>query len=545
MPDRPDHPLLALSAIRALERDALAATPAGLLMERAATAVADACVPLLRRLPPRTPVLALAGPGNNGGDALLAALLLAARGWTVVGLALSLDEPAAADAARVWRRWHATGRPLAGPDDLDRLLAARPLVIDGLFGIGLTRPLPEVAAAIVRRLQTSGSPVVAVDVPSGLDADTGGIVGPPGSAALRADLTVTMIADKPGLHTGAGCVLAGRVLVADLGVATAAGGPVDAIGAGADRTQPPPVPPASTTGKRRPSGPLIGRRAAIGWVSPRARDAHKGRFGDLLVVAGAAAMRGAALLAALGGQAVGTGRITIGSTDRDDLAARPPELMTRHLRPGVDAPETALGKATAIVAGCGLGSDPETGPLLVRVFAHPAALVLDADGLNLVANDPRLRALLAARAPRGLVSVITPHPLEAARLLGSDTPAVQRDRIGAACELAAALSVCVVLKGAGTVVAQPDGIWSINASGGPILSVAGTGDVLAGVVGGLLAGGLAAPEAAAFGAWLHGAAGDALSAHPDWAGAVGLPASHLPDAIRATINRVADARFAA
>jgi len=167
------------------------------------------------------------------------------------------------------------------------------------------------------------------------------------------------------------------------------------------------------------------------------------------------------------------------------------------------------------------------------------ALVLDADGLNGVAADGGLSARLAARAASGRPSVLTPHPLEAARLLGIQTADVQADRIGCAHRLAVATGACVVLKGAGTVVALPDGTWSVNASGGPILSVAGTGDVLAGTIAGLLAAGLPAALAAAGGAWLHGAAGDALAADPDWRGGVGLPASRLADAIRAVVNRPA------
>ncbi len=519
-----DHPLLTCSAIRTLEAHGLAATPEGTLMSRAADAVADACATLLRTLPARTPVLALVGPGNNGGDALLAAIRLAGRGWKTCGLALSPRLPSAADAARVHAEWHALGRVLHGPEALETLLAERPLVIDGLFGLGLARPLPDAAAAIAQRVAELDLRVVAVDVPSGLDADRGGIVGGPGGIAFRADVTVTMLADKPGLRTGAGTALAGRVVVADLGL--------PALGIV-------PTPFPTPADGPLPMGRLIDAAAAAALLPPRrGRDAHKGRFGDVLVISGTPSMRGAATLAALGAQAVGAGRIHVGLDDATASAdpARP-ELMARALDASADDPERALGPATALVVGCGLGRDARAARLLAAALEHPAALVLDADGLNGVAADGRLFERLAARAARGRPSVLTPHPLEAARLLGVQTADVQADRIGSACRLAAATGACVVLKGAGTVVARPDCDWAIIDSGGPILSVAGTGDVLAGTIAGLLAAGLPATAAAACGAWLHGAAGDALAASPDWRGGVGLPASRLPDAIRAVVNR--------
>ena len=522
----PGHPLLTCSAIRSLEARGLAATPEGTLMARAADAVADACASLLRTLPARTPVLALAGPGNNGGDALLAALRLAERGWSVHAIALPAARPRAADAARARDAWDAGGRPLDGPDALERLLADRPLVVDGCFGIGLARPLPEPVAAIARRVAELGLAVVAVDVPSGLDADRGAVVGGAAATAFRADLTVTMIADKPGLHTGAGAALAGRVVVADLGLPS--------IGIV-------PEPFAAPADGPLPWGRLIDARSAAALLPPpRDRDAHKGRFGDVLVLAGEPAMRGAATLAALGAQAVGAGRIHVG-IEGAAVPADPgrPELMSRAIDPAAAPGEAALGPATALVVGCGLGRGTRARALIEAALAHPAALVLDADGLNGVAADGGLSARLAARAASGRPSVLTPHPLEAARLLGIQTADVQADRIGCAHRLAVATGACVVLKGAGTVVALPDGTWSVNASGGPILSVAGTGDVLAGTIAGLLAAGLPAALAAAGGAWLHGAAGDALAADPDWRGGVGLPASRLADAIRAVVNRPA------
>lgn len=515
-PPAAGHPLLDTAAIRRIEARALAATDPGTLMSRAADALAQACAALLRGLPPGTPVLALAGPGNNGGDALLAAMRLADRGWAVRGLALSAAEPVADDARRVWQQWHARGLPLAAPQALEALLADAPLVIDGLFGIGLSRPLPADAAAIALRLAASPLRVVAVDVPSGIDADRGCVVGGTGDVAVRATVTVTMIADKPGLHTGAGCDHAGRVVVAALALA-----PID------------PAPGAE------PAGRLVEAATVARLVPQRPRDAHKGRFGDVLVLSGAHGMRGAAVLATLGAQAVGAGRLFLGVVDGERADPQRPELMARHVDPSLDDAEQALGHATVIVAGCGLGTDALAHRKLALVLMHPAVLVLDADGLNGVAADDRMRSLLRARAVAGRPTVLTPHPLEAARLLGVKVADVQHDRRAAARALSSATGACIVLKGAGTVIAAPDGRWFVNASGGPLLSVAGTGDVLAGTIGGLLAAEIAPLDAALLGVWLHGAAGDALAALPEWAGSIGLPASRLPEAIRARFNRLA------
>jgi hydroxyethylthiazole kinase-like uncharacterized protein yjeF len=520
--------LLLSNRIRQIEALYLAALPDGTLMARAASALADACAVMLRRLPAGTSVLALCGPGNNGGDALLAAMLLADRGWRVNAISLLANQPTAEDARRIWQQWHDRGLLMSAPGDLPSLLIDRPLVIDGLFGLGLTRALPPAASLIAQQLTRARVSVVAVDVPSGLGADRGSIVGPPGSVAVRADLTVTMIADKPGLHTGAGCVLAGEVIVADLEL--------------------PPLTHDNTQHGDR--GRLIDRDALIAIAPRRSRDAHKGRFGDVLVMVGQAQMAGAALLAAFGAQATGAGRIYLGSQDGMTDRAGHPELMTRALRLDDPDAQQALGAATVIVVGCGLGTDGQAQRKLMHALAHRAALVLDADGLNLVAGDPAMLSLLQARAVAGLTSVLTPHPLEAARLLGVATADIQQDRRGVALTLAALTGSIVVLKGAGSVVACPDGDWSINASGGPILSVAGTGDVLAGAIAGLIASSLSQghedsahdAELTRLAVWLHGDAGDALAAQPGWSASIGLPAAQLAQAIRISLNQLAAGR---
>jgi ADP-dependent NAD(P)H-hydrate dehydratase / NAD(P)H-hydrate epimerase len=519
--------------IRAIERDALAATGEGELISRAATAVADACARLLRDLPPRTPVLALVGPGNNGGDALLAAQRLSKRGWAVSAVALHSTQPVARDAARVWQGWRADGRVMEIPSQLDALLRARPLVIDGLFGLGLTRPLSGDAADIVRRVRAAGVPVVAVDVPSGLDPDRGCIVGDGASidgldpavdapVAMQANVTVTLLCDKPGLHTGAGSALSGKVSVASLEVTA----------------------PVQTA-----DGRLLGAQDFDALLPARDRNAHKGLFGDVLVIGGAVGMQGAAQLAALGARAVGAGRIYLMRPMAEKVGLLPdaPDLMRRTVRSDAaavgasprEAAVQALGSADSLVVGCGLGTDAAAAQLLELALSHPGSLVLDADALNLLAANGTLRDALRERArQRGPEpgAVMTPHPLEAARLLGTDTATVQHDRIDAARSLATATGSVVVLKGAGSVIAGPDGSWAINSSGGPILSVAGTGDVLAGVIGGLLANRLKPIDAARLGTWLHGSAGDELAARDDYRRGIGLPAGELAVSLRAFIN---------
>ena len=556
-----NHPLLRTAEIRAIEARGLASTPPGTLMRRAAAALGQVCAQHLRRLPAGTTVLALVGPGNNGGDALLAALWLQARGYRVQAMALSPVLPTASDARQAWSDWATAGQAWLRPDQLEAWLqacrGAPALVIDGLFGIGLQRPLEGSARAIVESLCAHPVIVIAADVPSGIDADTGAVVGPAGSIAMRAAATVTFIADKPGLRTGAGLVHAGTVVRADLG-----------LDAGAVQ-----------------ASELIDREAARRWARPRARDAHKGSHGDVLVIRGAPHMQGASILALLGAQAVGAGKLFLGidgpdpvftpsglqdqssgsATDHGRAYApvdpQHPEFMRRALPPVHEQEPVstlqAWGPADALVVGCGLGTDARAHRIVLQAILHPGALVLDADGLNVLAQTQAGAAALMTRAHDMRMTVITPHPLEAARLLRTTTEAVQRDRIGAAQRLVQLTGAVTVLKGAGTIIAWPATAprasgkpppstdipqaptWAINGSGGPLLAVAGTGDVLAGIIAGLLAQGLEPPEAACLGTWLHGAGADSLTAHAQWAGGIGLAASRLPEAVRAVINQLA------
>ncbi len=505
--------LFTTAPLRALEASALAALPPGTLMQRAAAAVADAAAALARSLAPRRPMVALVGPGNNGGDALLAALLLRERGFACGALALRPEDPAGGDAAQAWQRARAQGLRIDGVDALPALLAADPIVIDGLFGIGLDRPLTGDAARLCAAVAQAGLPVVAVDVPSGVDSDTGAIVGGPDAAAIRAACTVTMIADKPGLHTGAALDRVGALSVASLGLDT------------------------EREAFARDAGPAVGRLfdagcARTAWT-PRARDSqrnsHKGSFGAVLAYGGAQGMRGAVLLAARGAHALGAGKVFVGAPDGDAFDPAQPQLMSAPSAPD-------FGGCDAVVIGCGLGRSALARERTAAALAAAPALVVDADALNLVADEPALAARLSPQRR----TVLTPHPLEAARLLGCDVATVQADRRGAALALARRFGAVALLKGAGSVVATPQGQWSIVDAGNPALASAGTGDVLAGMVGALLARGAPAADAACLAAWLHGRAGTLYAQAQGHA--EGLSAAELPTLVRAVLGEVAERR---
>jgi hydroxyethylthiazole kinase-like uncharacterized protein yjeF len=488
-------PLLSTAQMREVERAALAGLPAGTLMERAGAAVATHAARLARDLPRGAPIAVLVGPGNNGGDALAAAMRLRAWGYPATPWVLDGHAPAAADAAAVRARWLAAGGELAPLAALPAALAAAPaaLVIDGLFGIGLTRPLAGAAAGTVDVLAATRHPVLAIDVPSGLDADRGIVVGGDAGRMLTATETVTFLADKPGLRTGLGPRHAGRITVDLLGVGAAA---------------------------PRDAGELIDAELAASLVRRRDPLSHKGSFGTVLVIGGEPGMRGAALLAACAAQAGGAGKTWMACPGPDPYSASQPHLMSRAF-------DADAAGADAVVIGCGLGRSAQAAQRLARALAEAQPCVVDADALGLVAADPALEALLAGR---NAATILTPHPLEAARLLGCDTPQVQADRVAAARRIAERHHAIVLLKGAGTVLASPDGRWAINTTGSPALAIGGSGDVLAGLIGGLIAQAYPAWDAARLGAWLHGRAGDLWHrGHPHGAGLdpLGLIA-HLP-----------------
>lgn len=473
--------LLATAELRRVEAREQDANPP--LMVRAGRAAADLAAKLSGG--EGRPILVVAGPGNNGGDGWVAAARLLETFHRVIVFDVAGTPPrdSAAVAARaaflehrgeVVREWPAALRPA--------------LVVDAVLGIGIARAPEGAIAAAIERINASDVPVLALDVPSGLDADTGRTPG----TAVRARATLTFIAAKPGLYTGRGTDLAGEVHVETLGL--------DAGDA---------------------AGILLDPDHVRAWLAPRTRDTHKGSFGTLGIVGGAQGMVGAALLAARAGLHAGAGKVLVGLLARDAPAFDPgaPELMLRAPRDALDA--------DVVVAGCGAGSDAA----VLDALAVAKPVVLDADALNQVAADSAAQATLEARASP---TILTPHPGEAARLLGRTTRAVQDDRVGAALALSRRFRGEVVLKGAGSVVAHPDGRYSINTTGNAGLASGGTGDVLAGLIGALLCQGLPAPRALAYAVCLHGAAADALVARG--VGPVGLMASEVILEARALIN---------
>ncbi|MGZ3181110.1 MAG: NAD(P)H-hydrate dehydratase [Telluria sp.] len=484
------HPLYTVAQVREIERQAIAATGEGVLMERAGLAAAEAARALLSA-PSQPHVLVLAGPGNNGGDALEAAAHLCAWGvrTTVVHVRGGACSP---EATRALERAHGAGATFAA----DPPATAFDLVIDGLFGIGLARPLAGQARALVLAVNAMPCPVLALDVPSGLDADTGAVVGPDG-VAVRATHTITFIADKVGLHTNDGSTHAGKVQVESLDAALPG----------------------------EPAAQLNDPGLFASCLQPRNGNSNKGSFGNVAVVGGARGMLGAPLLGARAALHVGAGRVYAAFIDEPlpcDTAQ--PEVMCRAAG-GFDF------QTAALVLGPGMGNSPEATRDLLRALESRQTIVLDADALNLVAASADLRERLHTRGN----AIITPHPLEAARLLGMTSAIVQADRLAAAHELAERFNVTAILKGAGTIIAA-GGRAVVNGTGNPGLATAGTGDVLAGMCGGLLAQGWPAWEAALGAVWIHGAAADLLV--EEGIGPIGLTASELPAAARSVLNRL-------
>ena len=481
-------PILSIDALRRVER----AHADEALMERAGAAAADVAAAIRASRVGR--VVVLAGPGNNGGDALVCARRLRER-------AIDVDVVFAADVQRLppdaLAAYHAAqtcgARFLAKPPQ-----DAPALVVDGLFGVGLARPLASPYAEWVQWANATDTPILALDVPSGLDAATGVAHDP----AIAATTTATFIALKPGLLTCDGPDHCGEISVYDLGLR-------DALDARGVRLE--------WRALSRELPEILARRE---------RKAHKGTFGRACVIGGAEGLVGAALLAGRAAIRLGAGRVVVG------LAARNPPLVDWG------SAELMLREATAVgddydawVVGPGLGSGERAQAIVEKAVAYPQPLVLDADGLNTLAANPALRDAVAARTGATLA---TPHPAEAARLLECTTAEVQADRVAAATRVATMLRAHVVLKGAGSIVARPDRTFDINATGNPGLSTAGSGDVLAGILGALLAQGIEAALALRIGVCLHGAAADALVA--EGVGPLGLTASEVIDGARALVN---------
>ncbi|HET7267637.1 MAG TPA: NAD(P)H-hydrate dehydratase [Oleiagrimonas sp.] len=461
------------------------------LMRRAARAALDE---LRHRWPEARRIAVVCGPGNNGGDGFLLAAGAREAGLDVYVLALtpeSRGDAAHARAAFV----DAGGRieTMGGMAGLERA----DVIVDALFGSGLSRPLHGTAADVVAQINAGGRPVLALDIPSGLDSDTGHAAG----AAVRAAATTSFVAWKRGLFTAAAPEYCGALSLHTLGL------------------------PAEVAATQVPAAQLLS-----GMSSPRReRTAHKGRYGHVLVVGGDHGMGGAARLAAEAALRVGAGLTSVATRAEHvgGLLAARPELMV-HAIASPDELGRAMERASVVALGPGLGTG-DWGRALWRAGVDCALpLVLDADGLNLLAAEPR------AFADRKVV--LTPHPGEAARLLGCDTKAVQADRFAAAQRLARRHHAVVVLKGAGSVVAAPDGKLAVCRDGNPGMASGGMGDTLTGIIAGLLAQQRSAWQAACRGTWLHARAGDIAARN----GERGLLASDLFTPLRRLANGLDD-----
>lgn len=482
------NPVCRTADIRTLEAAAQVLRPDPPLMERAGLAAAELARSMLAG---GQRVLVVAGPGNNGGDAFVVARHLKSWWFEVKVVFAGREEKLAADAGEALGRWRSVGGTTTDrwPED------ARPdLVVDGLFGVGLERPIDGAPAELVLRMNGSSASVLALDVPSGLHADTGRVLG----IAVAANRTATFIALKPGLLTLDGPDHAGEVHVFDLGV-----------------EMPGTLP-----------GHLLDASVLKSALPPRKANTHKGSYGNAGIVGGNEGMIGAALLAGRASLKLGAGRTYVGCLGNATVDATQPELM---LRPASEV--IALDGLSALGVGPGLGQSEAARALVSAAIARKVPLLLDADALNLVASDA---ALATAVAQRSLDTLLTPHPAEAARLLGLSTAEVQSDRVASALKLAERFRAAVVLKGAGSVCALPNGQWFINPTGNPGLASAGMGDVLAGIVVALAVQGCSPVAALLAGVHLHGLAGDRL--RDAMGGPVGMTASEVTDAARAVLN---------
>ena len=515
--------ILTGTEMRQVDRRAIeeAGIPSQSLMESAGRGVAHALATDYRESLQRGAIV-LSGKGNNGGDGFVAARHLAAAGFPVRVLAFARDEEVRGDAAAALAGARAAGVPVTTIEHDAEWGVARAavaqagVVVDALLGTGIRGAVRGLLARVIEDLNGASVPVVAVDVPSGVDADRAEVQGP----VVRAATTYALCRPKPPLVLEPAARFAGRWRVVPIGIP-------DSIVASAGSTL-----------------EWIDRDAVRGLVPRRAVDSHKGDHGHLLAIAGSAGRGGAAVLLARAALRTGAGLVTVATPrgERPVVAAQQAEVMTEPL------PETrrgAIGRAASRVAlrlvadrgalaiGPGLGASAETRAAVLEILRRARRpTVVDADALNAVARSGS-NGLERLRGAADRL-VLTPHPGEAARLLGRSSGEIQQDRLAAAREIARRSQAITVLKGHRTIIASPDGHASINASGNPGLATAGTGDVLTGVVGALLARGLAPRDAARVAVFLHGDAGDRAASA---IGGDGLLASdvidRLPEALAA------------
>lgn len=467
--------------------------PGIVLMENAGRGVADE---IARRFTNAGPcrALILAGKGNNGGDGYVTARLLLDRGWVVQVLVLAERAAIVGDAAVTLAALEKCGGQVAFVESGERLksclsaFGTYTVLVDALFGTGLAKPIEGLPRLAIEWLNRQSMPVVAVDIPSGVDASTGRVLG----AAVRASLTITFAFAKVGQVSYPGAGLCGELVVKDIGI------------------------PRQVADAAASDGLLIDGEQAGALLPPRRRDGHKGTFGHLLVVAGSTGKSGAAVMAAEAGLRGGAGLVTLACPQdvQQVVASRLTEVMTAPLLDdkgqvslgALDALLALAGGKQALAIGPGLGIAEEAGALIRRLVEMVRLpMVLDADALTALCTEAKSLESLAGREV-----VLTPHPGEMARLTGLSIAEIQADRFSQARDFAVRHRVVLLLKGARTLTAAPDGRVHVNGSGNAGMASGGMGDVLTGLIGSFLAQGLDAFDAAVLGAYLHGLAADRL-----------------------------------
>jgi hydroxyethylthiazole kinase-like uncharacterized protein yjeF len=486
--------LYSVAQVRAFDAHAIATQGVdGLgLMTRAG----EAALGVLRsRWPDARRIVIACGAGNNGGDGYVLGERARMAGLDATVVALADPQSLRGEARAAAERYRAAGgrlQPFA-----PGALRSADLVVDALLGVGLTQPPRPPFDAAIAAMNGSGWPIFALDLPSGLDGDTGRAPG----AVVRASATITFVARKQGLYLADGPACAGEVYYDDLGVA------------------PPDSPPA------RPALELLAREELMRALPPRARSAHKGNFGRVLLIAGGPGMAGAARLAGTAALRCGAGIVTI-ATAIENVAAvvgGRPELIVQGVRGPPDLAPLLAG-ASVVAIGPGLGTGAWSEALLDAALEHGGPLVIDADALNLLA---------AAGSKPPPQSVLTPHPGEAARLLRTEAGVIQSDRLAALSKLVEQAGAVVVLKGAGTLVGAPGRVPALCAAGNPGMAAPGMGDVLTGAIAAVLAQCGDCWLAARAGVLAHALAGDRVARH---GGARGMLALEVADALRLQVN---------
>lgn len=507
-------PLFSIEQIRHIETDS--AIEANILMRRAAQAIS---LWLQRQLQAGERVLFLAGAGNNGGDALTAAFMLAAAqpDVTIEIWLTALPEQCTPLTQQAYSKLQQAHYPniatkiITSEHELPSTRAAD-WIVDGLFGIGLSKPITSIPATLVsiaNDLALQGTRILAIDLPSGLDANHGNTSSstqpnetPP--VVIRAHHTLTMIGLKPGLYTSYGRDYAGEIHLAKLDI--------------------------PETFYPTPQAYLNDPEFFQAALPQRPHSGHKGNYGKLAILGGAHGMIGAPLLSGRAALLSGAGKITIGllATSNPMVDWLYPELML------TSATDLDLNKFQALLIGPGMGQ--ATHDLIAAALQQTTPCIIDADALNQIADSDELLEKLYQRKNKHYATILTPHPLEAARLLCSDVASIQSARLESAKMLANKTGATIVLKGSGTVICETDQPILINPTGNGALATAGTGDVLAGVIAALVAQGMSGYLAASASVWLHGQAADDLviTGH----GPIGLNASALAMAIRARLNQI-------